>query len=199
MPKLTPKQKKFVQEYCGSADLNATAAARAAGFACASKAGSTLLKTPHVRTAIRRRLNKSDLVSHADQERVIQELIAIGFVDPSDMFDSEGKLLPLKRMPEGVRRAIASIDVETKIHADGETETVISKIRMHPKLQALELIAKRLEMLKEKVEISISQETISNLLGAVEGQRSKVVDSSFIEAKVPGANSPPVHTLPFTG
>jgi len=73
-------------------------------------------------------------------------------------------LRELRQMPEEMQRAISSVKVRTEnlTSGDGETDTTI-EIRLWDKTKALELGARANGWLKDRVEITTSEEMISRL------------------------------------
>jgi hypothetical protein len=165
------------------AGKTATQAAVDAGYAPthARNRGSKLLKKPKIRAYIE--LRRATAVAAAEQAtnitlaRIFEELGHVALLDPKDLFDEKGRLLPLHEMPEHARRAISSFDVDetyelsnrptsgkdvTTTGPNGaaivsqtapiEPEfelTRTTKVRFWPKLQALENIAKLAGYLKQ--------------------------------------------------
>ena len=84
MAKLTDKQKRFVDEYL--VDLNATAAAKRAGYSekSASRIAIELLNKTHVSAEIQKRQAKLRGKLEITQERVLEELAAIAFANGTD-------------------------------------------------------------------------------------------------------------------
>src|SRR5579875_2449812 len=81
MTKLTPKQKRFVEEYL--IDLNATQAAIRAGYSAknADKIGSELLGKTRVAEAIQKAMDERSKRTEITADRVLQELARIAFDD----------------------------------------------------------------------------------------------------------------------
>lgn len=145
---LTVRQERFVEEYL--VDLNATQAAIRAGYSRrgATVQGSTLLANPKIAEKVqagRERLSKEAGVS---QERVLKELVRIGFSDIRKIFDENGNLMHPQDIDDDTAAAIASIEVVTRPLGEGEIEYV-HKIKMSSKLDALEKIAKHLGLYKD--------------------------------------------------
>lgn len=88
---LTPKQERFVQEYL--VDLNATAAAKRAGYSekRASELGYQLLRKTTVQAAIQRAIQDRSQRTGATQDYVIEKLKAIADKQASDAPDSDLK------------------------------------------------------------------------------------------------------------
>lgn len=53
-------------------------------------------------------------------DRWAKEMAAIGHFDPKDMYDEEGVLIPIHKLPEHVRRAISSVKHEQRRVGKGE-------------------------------------------------------------------------------
>ncbi len=103
---LTPAQQRFVDEYMQC--RVATRAAIAAGYGTSSAGG--LMQT--CKAEIDRRLALCREAAEITEQRVARELAEVAFADPADLFDEDGRLLPVRKMPVSIRRALASIEVE---------------------------------------------------------------------------------------
>lgn len=105
------------------------------------------------------------------REMVERELRHIAFVNPNDMFVKVGRgkasvfmLKSVQEMPEGLQRSLASIKVrrENLKAGDGEQDETI-EVRLVDKVRSLELCARMLGMLKDKVEITAPEEHLGRL------------------------------------
>lgn len=104
------------------------------------------------------------------REDVERELRYIALSDPIALFErSHGKkrvftLRQIHDMPIEVRKCIASVKerVENLTPGDNAQDTTV-EIRLWDKTKALELCARALGMLKDKVEITAPEELISRL------------------------------------
>lgn len=137
MAKLTDKQKRFVQEYL--VDLNATAAARRAGYKDPS-IGRQLITKNNVSDAIQKAIGKRQARTEVTQDRVLEELAAIGFAKGTDYASIvEGVVLvnDTGALTERQKAAIVSIK-QTKEGVE---------IKLADKGKALELLAKHLGLL----------------------------------------------------
>lgn len=125
MAKLTEKQKRFVQEYL--VDLNATAAAKRAGYSekSASRIAVELLNKTQVSAEIQKQQAKRQKRVEITQEKVLEELAAIAFANGADFatVNQNGivRITPTSELPEEKRKAIASIKegqygTEVKVH-----------------------------------------------------------------------------------
>ncbi len=145
---LTPKQAMFVREYI--IDFNITRAARAAGYSekSANTAGQNFLKYPKIQKAIQDQMERRIARVEVRQDAVISELAAIAFSDMRH-FASWG--------PRGVRVHRSSNLSNSSAACISEISCVDTlngkniKIKTHDKLKALELLAKHLGMLTERM------------------------------------------------
>lgn len=154
---LEPKQQRFVDEYL--LDLNATAAAKRAGYKQPHVQGPRLLANARVQEAVTAAKAQRADVAGVDAARVINEYIALSFNDLRSIFvDSpEGeplRLKPLKEWPESVGRSLASVKVKSQLEKDenGFHPVEIIEFKVCDKLGALRDLAKHAGVLKESVE-----------------------------------------------
>ncbi|RWG02558.1 terminase small subunit [Mesorhizobium sp.] len=162
MPELTPKQALFVNEYL--VDLNATAAAKRAGYSelTAQVQGSRLLSNVMVAEAIATRQAAIADRLGVTQEKIVAELAKIAFADirkavrwgkspvdtKSENADPNGlgvypvELVPSETIDDDTAAAVSEVSL---------TQTGI-KIKMHDKKSALVDLGKHLGMFKERVE-----------------------------------------------
>lgn len=83
-------------------------------------------------------------------ERVLRELAAIALFDPGKLYDENGDLLPVNKMDEMTRRAIAGVDVKELCDKDGALVGYVKKVKPVSKIAALELAGRNLAMWGEK-------------------------------------------------
>lgn len=142
--KLTPKQERFVQEYL--VDLNATAAARRAGYSekNADKIGSELLGKTRVSQAIQKAIQERSKRTEITQDMVILELAKLGFFDIRKLFDKDGKPLDISKLDDDTAAALVGLDVQDVTDSDGNFIGYIKKYKMADKIKALELLGKHL-------------------------------------------------------
>lgn len=163
---LTPKQRLFALEYI--ACLNATEACRRAGYRSKNPDvdGPRMLGNAGVRSLIDEALARREAELQLTAERILRELYRIGTVDVSTAFNDAGGMLPLKEMPEDVRRAISGIEVE-EIFENVETGEegprgakvkervqigVLRKVKFAPKVESLALLGKHLKLFTDRLE-----------------------------------------------
>ena len=157
MKPLTPKQQAFVREYL--VDLNASAAYRRAGYT----SGNPNVNAPRLlaRAGIQAEISKH-MAARSEKveltaEQVLREIKTAAFLDPLQLFAEDGTLLPLSRMPEAARRAIAGLEVEELYDGRGEDRRMIGylkKIKLVSKEGTLTLAGRHLGMFVDKKELS---------------------------------------------
>jgi hypothetical protein len=110
---LSPKRRIFALEYL--VDLNATQAAIRAGYGRknADVNGPRLLGDAGVRAFVDEQLRKRAEALELTAARIDRERARVALLDPAQLFDESGNLLPVRRMPEDARRAIASVKLRT--------------------------------------------------------------------------------------
>ncbi|PCI52555.1 MAG: terminase small subunit [Alphaproteobacteria bacterium] len=161
--KLTAKQLRFVEEYL--VDLNATAAAKRAGYSekTAYSIGQENLNKPEIQKAIQKDVNERSKRTEITQDRVVAELAKIGFADIRNAVvwgatpnspDVEGI------EPNGLNIYPVALIPSTKI--DDDTAAAVSeisltqmgvKIKMYDKKAALDSLARHLGMFNDKIDL----------------------------------------------
>lgn len=153
--KLNAKQAMFVKEYL--VDLNATQAAIRAGYSpkTAASQASDLLRNPKVSAAVQQGVAERQQRVEVKADTVLRELLRIATVDLGAAYDDQGNLLPVKEMPEDVRRAISGIKVFEEFDGFGQDRVKVGEVRevkFWDKPRSLELLGKHLRLFVEQVE-----------------------------------------------
>lgn len=153
MARLTPKQRRFVEEYLSNGE-NAAAAYRAAyrgkcTETTARACGYRLLKKAHIvhlvdeaRARAKKRTDRIMERYAITKENVLRELARVGFADVTDVVSITGGRVQVKDtddVPEDARRAISEISETVNEKGD---RTI--KVKSHSKIAALAQIAKHL-------------------------------------------------------
>jgi hypothetical protein len=86
------------------------------------------------------------------KEAILDEVSGIAEADLGECYDDNGNLKPINQIPERVRRALAEYDMSSSVDDKGN-ETFKQKIKLTPKLKALELLAREVGLFKEKHEV----------------------------------------------
>lgn len=137
---LTMKQQRFVDEYLASG--KSSEAARRAGYAAGSPnaAAARLLRHPLVKAALAAERQKLAERAQIDGARVLAEYGRIAFASVADLLDWGPEGVRLK--PGILDADLAAAVLELTLAADGAPGNV--RIKMQPKLQALEALGKHL-------------------------------------------------------
>jgi phage terminase small subunit len=149
--KLTPKQRRFVEEYL--IDLNATQAAIKAGYSekTASRIGPELLGKTCIQNTIDAAFAKRSARIEVTADRVVKELARIAFIDTRQIFTwgpGGVSLRPSEELTDDEAAIVAEV-TETRSETGGSI-----KVKRFDKLKALELLGKHLGMYIDKREIT---------------------------------------------
>lgn len=129
----------------------------------------------------RKQLYQDALVGRGEWyiESTIRELRFIGFSDLRDIYDDDGKLLPVKQWPEEVAKTIASLEQVEEFEGKGSEKEVVGylkKVKAWDKLKALELIGKNLGMFIERHSIN-EKLTLEDLVESSRGDGNEANSS----------------------
>lgn len=147
---LTKKQKLFVEEYL--IDLNATQAAIRAGYSpdTAQQMGSENLSKPVIKNAINKAIADRSRRTGINQDRVIQEIAKMAFLNPVDVIDMDEATIKGEANRDDTA-CIASVKVKV-IPGEGGNITE-REVKIYDKLKALELLGKHLGMFTDKLKM----------------------------------------------
>jgi len=145
---MTPKQKKFVEEYL--IDLNATQAALRAGYKekRAYSTGHENLKKPEIQRLIQEAQQARSKRTEITQDRVLQEYARIAFLNPKSLFNDDGTIRNIKELDDDTAACIAGMDLVSRSGPDNTDESV-KKIKLTDKLRALQDLSKHLGMFEK--------------------------------------------------
>ena len=152
MAKLTDKQKKFIAEYL--IDLNATQAAIRAGYSpqTANEIGSQNLAKVSIHSEIAKAMAERSKRTGVNQDRVVQELAKMAFVNMTDIVDSHGRI-----KTDATENDLACIEsVKYKESESDAGSSVEREIKIASKLKALELLGKHLGMWDDRLDVSVN-------------------------------------------
>lgn len=161
MARLNAKQKRFVDEYL--IDLNATQAAIRAGYKKTEYTDTNankLLENTRIREAIDKAMAERSKRTGINQDRVIQELARIAFVNPQNVINAEDGSVK-ENATEDDLACIQAVKVKTMSGDKGWSEE--REVRLNDKMKALELLGKHLGMFTDKVELDTDMELNINI------------------------------------
>lgn len=147
---MTKKQKRFVEEYL--IDLNATQAAIRAGYSpnTARSIGNENLTKPDIKAAVDKAKAERSKRTGINQDRVIQEIAKLAFLNPTDVIDMDKATVKGEANRDDTA-CIAAVRVKNIPTADGLiTER---EVKTYDKLKALELLGKHLGMFTDKMKL----------------------------------------------
>lgn len=140
--KFTDHEIAFVEAYLGEGRLNIARSARLAGYTEKTfRKGYELIRMPHVRKEIQRRMQERFKLWGIESERVLLELCAIAFADIGKVaqWSKDGIILEdSDTLPLAVRMGIKSV------HQVVSKYGVSIRVEMHDKMKALEILARHI-------------------------------------------------------
>ena len=143
LPKLTPKQRRFVGAYLLSG--NATQAALEAGYSAktARFIGSENLTKPNIKAHVDAAHQRQLARGQQRQDDICDHMRTLAYTDRCLMFDDDANMLPLSQWPQELRDCVENIEVVIRnIEAgDGDTDRVV-KVKLSSKLDAVREVAK---------------------------------------------------------
>lgn len=154
----------FIEEYLKC--LSAPEAAIAAGYAKSVawsvayqwiRGGKEASEKPHVafviETELARRAKKNELTA----ERIMKEVARLAFSDIRRLYNDEGALKAMHELDDDTAAAVAGVDVEHRQEGRGEDAEhfIVKKTKLYDKVASLNMAARILGMLKDKVEATV--------------------------------------------
>lgn len=160
MDNLTNKQRVFIAEYLK--DLNATQAAIRAGYSqkTAGKIGTENLHKPVIAAEIERAMDERAERTRVDADKVVKELAKLGFSDWRELgswSDAGVEWIPSEEISDEAAASVKDVSMtkERRYDRNGELlETTQTKLGLHDKKGALELLGRHLGMFKDNLNVS---------------------------------------------
>lgn len=164
----------FIAEYLRT--NNATKAAIAAGYSekTARQQGARLLSNVDIRAEIQTERRAMVAAAKVDAQDVLSRLKDEVEADIADLFDDEGKLLPVWEWPLVWRQGLISgIEVEELWEGRGEDRVqvgMLRKVKISDRLKRIELMGKHIgvQAFKERVEVDATEDLAALLSRARE-------------------------------
>ncbi|WP_321917802.1 terminase small subunit [Burkholderia cepacia] len=156
MKKLTAKQQRFVDEYL--VDLNASAAARRAGYSerTARAIGDENLTKPDIQAAIAAAMTARSERTKVTSDRVLQRMVEIDEMDVLDIMNDDMSLKPVSVWPKVWRQYLSGFDLAELFEGNGDAREmvgILKKIKWPDKLKNLEMLGRHFGMFNDKVRL----------------------------------------------
>jgi len=170
---MTDQQWKFAQMVKADPERNATKAYLAVYSSCKSEesaaaAASRLLSSVKVKAYLDKSVKKAMKKFDITEERILQELACIAFLDFAELLTEDGNMKDIKDIPEHARRAIAGLELSELFDGEGDERRmagILKKIKTSDKKGALELLGKSLKMWTDKVEVEMPTVRVKDFTG----------------------------------
>jgi hypothetical protein len=106
----------------------------------------------HIRRKAAERL--ADLI---DPDRALREAARLAYSDIRELVDENGKLLPLKKLPDHIAAAVSAVKVrkDNAVSGDGVQEDVV-EVKLWDKSKNLEMLFKHLNLLVERLHVDVT-------------------------------------------
>ena len=140
---LNVKQQRFVIEYVR--DLNATAAARRAGYTGSTR-GSELVHSPRVAEEIQRHLDAKAEAARLDAVKVLDHAVKMLSADIADIMTDKGAYKPISEWPLIWRQMLSACDVTTVRNAKGDEIGAVTRTKFADRVKVLELIGRHINV-----------------------------------------------------
>ena len=139
---MTPRQQAFVAEYL--VDLNASAAARRAGYSAkrADAMGHENLGKPELAAAIAAAMADRARRTQVNADWLLRRLADIADADMADLYAEDGTLKPVREWPAVWRKGlVAGVEV-----VEGKGGGLLRKVKLADRLKGLELIGRHIDV-----------------------------------------------------
>ena len=168
--KLSPKQKRFVEEYL--IDFNATQAAIRAGYSnkTAYSIGQENLKKPEIQKAISQKQKEHSEKTDITIERVLKERARLAFFDPRKLFNGDGTPKAIHELDDDTAAVVAGVDVVNIGNSELGVGQVL-KIKLSEKSASLTALERHLGMYNDKMTHDITVNPAAELAALQEARR----------------------------
>jgi phage terminase small subunit len=173
MTELTPRQRRFCEEYL--VDLNASAAARRAGYSVttAYSIGQENLKKPEIAVEIQRHMEARSKRTEITADQVITELGKIAFANMLNYItiqDDGTAVVDFSMVDRDQGAVMREVTIETYAEGRGDDTQTVKRIKfaLYDKKGALELLARHFGLLVDRVEarVDVNAEDPASVLSA---------------------------------
>ncbi len=177
--KLTPKQEMFCLEYL--IDLNATQAAIRAGYSkkTAYSIGNENLSKPEISSRISELAAKRIERASKSADDVIKEIENVGFARLNKVvsFNESGLAFVMSsdEIDDATMAALESVEVTEIVgKKDGDNDMLKTKVKLHSKMSALNLLAKHHGLVNDKGE---DAGTVNLVVNVIDYSKVKITEA----------------------
>ncbi len=128
--------------------------------------GAQVFARPQVKTYIRLKTEQISREIEVTHECVVQAMAESAFSDPAELFDTDGKLIPIDKLPRYVTSAIQSYDIEQTIDEKGSVITR-AKVKFVDKRASRYDLARALNMFEK--DNNSKDSGLAEILAAING------------------------------
>ena len=146
---LTVTELHFVECMLASKTFNAVEAAKMVGFKNPSAAAKNMMKKPKVKNLLDKMVQKRSRTFEAKSHEILEQLAQVALRDPIDFCNEDGLIITddLRNIPAHARQTIDGLEVKQDLDREGLVVGQTVKLKLVPKLGAIELLMKHLGML----------------------------------------------------
>lgn len=155
------REQRFASAYIRH-NGNGAAAVRSIGYAGTSPqlVAHRMLQRPRVRSLVDRRRKQLEEDMQISEAQITRGIVAAAFSDVRQLFNADGTMRLLTELDDATAAAIASVEVDElwgNSNDDGRKQIGVTlKVKLWPKVAALDLLCKKLGLLKaQKMEHDI--------------------------------------------
>lgn len=158
---LSDKEDLFCREF--AVDRNGTRAAIAAKYSerNAAQQASRMLRKAKIRHRIDQLLQASNQRLEIDVDSVIEEARRIAEVDPREIFDENGDILPPKQWSDEIASAISHVEVVKDKQGNRKY-----KVSFWSKTKGVELVGRTKAVFKDNVNVNLTEDLANRMAAA---------------------------------
>jgi phage terminase small subunit len=159
-PAITRRRKRWADEFltgCTGAEACRRIGMKGTPQQLADRA-CRFKRRPEVQAYLEERRKNLSEATGIRVEQIARELSLIAFGNLKSLFDENGKLIDISKLPDDVAAFISSVEVEAEFSGRGESRVHVGdvlKVKTWNKVESLEKLAKLLGFLKDKVELDL--------------------------------------------
>jgi phage terminase small subunit len=114
------------------------------------RAANKLMERANIRHEIKRLQKAAGRRNQITVDRVLKEETSLSFLDPGELLDENGTLIPINELPEFVRRAIIGFEaIELPIFPEGSPQRYKWRYKFSDKGKSLERVGKHLGLFEK--------------------------------------------------